>query len=355
MGEVIPFRTGTGPVVDELGDGPDILGLTGSWRLALDQEEKSPGTIRSYLDTVAMTAAWLARRDRCTCADGDEDEPAVCPVGATGSAGEPSAVVPDVEHIGTEHLRAYLLHRKRTTSPGTAAKDFRNLRVFFGWCVAEGERTPPSPMDRVKKVEVAAKAQPIFSDEELAALLKTCSGNSFEDRRDHAILRVLMDNGVRVSGLAGLRYAPDDAALHDVHLGRRLLRVRSKGGREFWAPIGKKSAVALDRYIRVRKRHKHADSPWLWLPLDSRTTAAGEHRLLAHGIAQMIERRGAECGLAATPHKFRRTMASTWEGDVVTLMGVGGWESLEMAKHYGRVREERAREAHARLSPGDRI
>jgi site-specific recombinase XerD len=323
MGEVVPLR----PVAANAAS-PDIRDLLPSWRLVLDQEEKSPHTIRSYLDSVRMMAEWLA-------ADGR-------PAG--------------VDDIEADDIRAYLTARKEKTSAGNAMKDFRNLRVFFGWCAKADELTEANPMDRVGKIKVAKKAHPIFTDDELTALVVACSGPDWESKRDLAIIRILIDNGVRVSGLAGLRYAPGEDN-NDVFLSRHRLRVRLKGGREFYAPIGKKSAVAVDAYIRKRARRPHADSPWLWLPAGGRRTATGDVRLTASGIAQMLERRGERGGITDVhPHRFRRTMASTWEGDSLQLMDIGGWESLEMVRLYSRAgREERAREAHARLSPGDRI
>ncbi len=54
------------------------------------------------------------------------------------------------------------------------------------------------------------KAKAFVTDEELARLLKTCSGATFANRRDIAIMRIFIDTGLRVSGLAGLRYDPDD-------------------------------------------------------------------------------------------------------------------------------------------------
>ena len=80
-------------------------------------------------------------------------------------------------------------------------------------------------------------------------------GGDFQDRRDTAIMRILIDTGMRVSGLANLRYDPDKDAANDVFLTQRRLRIRLKGGDETWVPIGKKAASALDRYLRARARH----------------------------------------------------------------------------------------------------
>lgn len=319
MGEVVPIKA--------MNTSVDIRDLLPSWELHLDEAGLSPHTIRSYTDTVRRAGQWLAEN------------------------GQPTGV----DDIDAEALRAYLAHRKDQTSPGNAAKDYRNLRVFFRWCVTEEERTEPSPMDRVARIKTPAKAHPIFTDEELVALLKACSGNTFDARRDTAIIRILIDNGVRVSGLAGLRYTPRDEETNDVFPARHRLRVRLKGGRWIFVPIGKKAAAAVDRYIRARAREAHPDNPWLWLPVRGRGEL--DAHLTPSGIQQMLARRGEQAGVQNVhPHRFRRTMASTWEGDSLQLMDIGGWESIEMVRLYSRARrEERAREAHARLSPGDRI
>ena len=196
-----------------------------------------------------------------------------------------------------EHLRAFLLAEELRTSAASAAVHFRNLRVFFGWLAREDERTNPNPMDRVEGPKVTKKAKAFFTDEELSRLLKTCQGSSFADRRDTAILRILIDTGLRVSGLAGLRFDLDDEARNDVFLTQRRLRIRLKGGDETWVPIGKKAAAALDRYIRVRARHDQASSPWLWLGVQGHNTA----HMTDSGIRDMVGRRGEQAGHSERP------------------------------------------------------
>ena len=46
-------------------------------------------------------------------------------------------------------------------------------------------------------------------------------GALFLDRRDTAIMRIFIDTGIRVSGLAGLRYDPDEEDKNDVFLTQR--------------------------------------------------------------------------------------------------------------------------------------
>lgn len=144
-----------------------------------------------------------------------------------------------IETVDVEHLRVFLLSEERRTSAVSAAVHYRNLRVFFGWLAREEERSASNPMQRVDKPKVVKKAKPFFTDDELARLLKTRSGQTFEDRRDTAVIRVLIDTGMRVSGLANLRYDPADGTRNDVFLTLRRLRIQLKGRDETWVRAGR--------------------------------------------------------------------------------------------------------------------
>ena len=131
----------------------------------------------------------------------------------------------------------------------------------------------------------------------LPRLLAGCAGKSFRDRRDCAIIRLFLDTGMRLEGMAGLRHNSDDPELCDVDLRSRVVRIIAKGRREMVLPIGAKTARDIDRYIRVRAGHPRAADPWLWLGTKGRLTASG--------IYQMIKDRGIAVGLPDIhPHQL---------------------------------------------------
>lgn len=303
-------------------DASFLQGMLPSWVLSLSAANKSPTTIVSYEDSVKRLCAYLT-------ADGMFAEPA--------------------------SIRSFLAAERDRTSAWTAQKHYRNLSVFFHWLSDEGE-IDASPMLSVEKPRAAVEAKPFFSDDELTALLKVTRGSSFEARRDHAIIRIFIDTGLRVSGVANLRYDPADEKATDVYLSRLRLRVRLKGGEIHWVPIGRRTAEALDRYLRARARSRHAGSPWLWIGM----TGHDVEHFGSSGIRAMVHRRGREAGVQnCHPHRFRHTFADQWlslGGNVDDLMSVAGWKSIAMPLRYAKRRQaERGAEAHRRLSPGDRL
>jgi site-specific recombinase XerC len=81
-----------------------------------------------------------------------------------------------------------------------------------------------------------------------------------------------------VSELVGMRTAEVDFDLE-------VVGVLGKGRRERALPFGRRTAVALDRYLRVRD----ADAPWLWL--------GQRGQLTRWGVGQLLARRAAHAGI----------------------------------------------------------
>lgn len=288
--------------------------LLRSFDRALRIANRSPRTRQSYIESARLLAGFLG------------DKP--------------------YEEITRDDVAEFIADQLERHKPASAAVRYRSLRRFFNWLVAE-ELIDKSPMIGMVQPNVPEQPVPVITDEELAALLKVTAGKDFDSRRDHAIFRVLADTGVRLGELAGMKLTDVDLDVHDV------IHVTGKGSRGRAVPVGDKTALALDRYLRERGKHKKRKLPELWL-------GARGQGMTESGIAQMLRRRGAEAGVDdLRPHRFRHRFAHQWRlagGDDDSLMRLTGWRSRAMLGRYGAsAADERARQAHRRLGLGDRI
>jgi site-specific recombinase XerD len=231
----------------EQNDGPvsapsSLDRLLRSWKLSLAAGNKSQNTMEVYSSALESFQTWLTDNGHPTEARKIEKQ-----------------------HI--EGFIAYLLASGR--KPATAHNRYRALNTFFGWLVNEGV-LKASPTQKVEPPMVPTQPTEVISLPVLKRLLRSMEGRDFRDRRDNAMMRLLLDSGMRREELAALKVA-------DVDLEEQCAYVMGKGRRPRRCPFGKQTALALDRYLRMRDQHPRADSPALWLGLKGAMT--GKWRL----------------------------------------------------------------------------
>lgn len=300
--------------------------LLHSWTRTL--RRKAPKTLETYVRSARSFGDWLDTED-----GPDVPEPVDRP-----------ATVAD---IASRHIEGWLADQeaKGYAKSGISVR-YRGLQQFLNWLVAE-EEIERHPMARVKAPTVPTQRVEVVPEDWLKQLLATCKPRTFINIRDEAIIRLYVDSGGRLSEIAGL-------GVEDLDLKTDAAYSVGKGGKPRVHSFGNTTALALERYMRQRAKHKRARLPNLWL-------GANEHGpMTISGIDKMLRRR---CELAGIPpvnaHRLRHTMATAFldaggsEGDLMRLLG---WESRQMIKRYtATTAERRAVRAHKSRSLGDRL
>jgi site-specific recombinase XerD len=292
-----------------------LLELLPSWTLALRAERKSPATVKSYEDGVNAFLRWCE------------------------STGRP----PELTKANAQAFVADLLAKRNSAK--TASARLMSIRRFSAWLAAEGEIADDQIVS-VKQPKLDTQVVKELSDDELRGLIKACQGRGFTDRRDEAIVRLMAETGLRAGEMIGL-------TVDDVDLGRGLAIVtRGKGGKGRVVSFGPQAAAAIDRYMRMRRSHRLANTPPLWLGADN-------WRVFNYfGLRHALQRRAEKAGIEDFhPHKLRHTAATRWlraGGSEGGLMAMAGWSSRAMLDRYtAHSASERAAAEARQLNLGD--
>lgn len=302
--------------------------LETSFARYLRAESRSPRTIKIHCQAPRFFGQWLATQN----------------------------IEPTVDALTRDNLVGWFAHLADTKAPGTTHIRHLGMGRFVRWLIAEGEITD-NPMAGLRKPEIPEKPVPVLTDEELTALLKACSGKEFNDRRDEAMIRMLLDCGLRVSELVGITIdmgTGEGKVPGSLDLENGAALVTGKRGKVRAVYFGAKTERALDRYLRMRRAHKKGG--------DTNVLFIGERgALTTDGVRTRMEVRAEQAGLSdpANPHRFRHTWADDFlfhGGQERDLKRLAGWTSDVMLERYGRSgADRRARQAAKQMRRGDRV
>lgn len=292
---------------------PLLKDMLPSWELALRAQRKSPNTVENYTYGVTRFLRWCAE---------------------TGHS--PELTKPLVQEFMVDLLDG-------GAEPATVTARRTALCRFSAWLAEEGE-LEDNPLLGLKRPKVDSKVVTALDDDELSRLVKSCRGSSLVDRRDEALIRLMLETGLRASEVIGLEVG-------DINLLKGLMLVHGKGRKDRVAPFGPQAAAALDRYMRLRRRHPLADTKKLWL-------GAGGKSYGYQALRKTMRVRGELVGIYGLhPHKLRHTAATRWlrnGGSETGLMAVAGWSTRNMIDRYtGSSASERAAAEARHLNLGE--
>ena len=292
------------------------------------QRQASPATIAAYRDTFRLLLAWLAA--------------------TTGT--QPSTV--DLAQLDVTVISAFLTYLQDERGNSTATRNARltAIRSLFHHAalhapehaesIARVLAIPPKRCDRTLVSFLTAT--------EVEALLAAPDRTRWHGRRDHALLALACQTGLRVSELTALTG-------DDVHLNAGAhVRCHGKGRKQRHTPLTRQTVTILT--IWREERGSHSDQPLF----PTRGGTALSRDAIARLVAKHATTAATRCPSIAsknvTPHTLRHSAAMALlhvgiDTSVIALwMGHASPESTQAYLHADMTIKQRAL---ARVTPPD--
>jgi site-specific recombinase XerD len=275
----------------------------------VQQRQASAHTIASYRDTFRLLLQFTQRRLHrapSALAIGDIDAPLV------------------VEFLDE-------LERTRDVTARTRNLRLTAIRSFFRYVAFEApahaaqiQRLLAIPAKRYARALV-----PFLSRLEVDALLAAPDQRIWSGRRDHALILLAVQTGLRLSELTGLQP-------RDLHLGTGAhVRVIGKGRKERCTPLSKNTRAVLAAWMK--EPHKRPDQPLFPNASGGRLSAHGVQYLLAKHVALATTDCPSLNHKRVSPHVLRHTTAMDLLQQGVEPCVIALWlghESIETTQIY---------------------
>ncbi len=219
------------------------------------------------------------------------------------------------------------------------------LKGFFSWCFSE-ELIKENPAYKLDNPKVASYVIPTFDEPQIDALLAACNLKTPLGYRDYTMMLLLLDTGIRLSELCGLK-------LEDIH--RDYVRVFGKGSKEREVGISPDVAQHIWKYVNKFRYTNNEHERHVFLNRYGKP-------LTDSGVAQTIAdigKRAELSGVRVSPHTFRHTYAVMYldnGGDLYKLSRSLGHSEISTTEEYLKDFKSRdARKDHNNYSPVTRL
>lgn len=247
----------------------------------MQQRQASQHTIASYRDTFRLLLRFVQGRLRKA----------------------PSALM--LEDIDAALILAFLDDLEMTRRITTRTRNLRLTAIhsFFRYVAFEAP-THAAQVQRVLAIptkKFTRRLVPFLSRSEVDALLAAPDRRTWSGRRDHALMLLAVQTGLRLSELTGLR--PGDVQLG---LGAHV-RVIGKGRKERCTPLSKNTRAVLSAWMG--EPQKAADQPLFPNAQGGRLSAHGVHYLLSKHVASAAKACPSLKTKRVSPHVLRHTTA----------------------------------------------
>ncbi|MDM9632425.1 site-specific tyrosine recombinase XerD [Robiginitalea aurantiaca] len=234
------------------------------------------------------------------------------------------------EQVVREDLEAFVHSLASTLHPRSQARVISSLRGFFAYLMLEDYRND-DPMELIEAPKLGRKLPDTLSEKEVMNLLNSMDRSTAEGERNRAMLETLYGCGLRVSELLDLK-------MSDLFFDEDFIKVRGKGNKERFVPVGTVTQKHIRLYmdqVRIHQTPGKGFEDTLFLNRNGR-------RLSRAMIFTIVKRQAELAGIRkkVSPHTFRHSFASHLlenGADIRAIQQMLGHESITTTEVYMHV------------------
>lgn len=227
------------------------------------------------------------------------------------------------------------------SSPATRARKISAIRVFFKYLTSKAKIIDVNPAQDLETPKLGKRMPRYLSLEESKKLLNVSQDDTDRNSvRDHAIITLFLNCGMRLSELVGIN-------ISNIDFSESRMTVIGKGNKERTIYLNKACMNALKDYLSIRPHDTVKNDSRDALFLSER-----KERISNRTVQNIVKNELARAGLDTTKysvHKLRHTAATLMyqygDVDIRALQELLGHESISTTEIYTHVNDERVRNA----------
>lgn len=221
-----------------------------------------------------------------------------------------------------------------------------SLRTFYKYLLKKG-LIEVSPMQNVGGPKKSKPLPQFVREADMERMLcATAQGGSWQEVREHVILQLFYETGIRLSELVGLNDG-------DVDFSRLAIKVTGKRNKQRIVPIGQNMADNLRRYIELRNETLNSlvqgtQSPLFVTDKGLRIYPHWAYRVVRKNLSQVVALK------KRSPHVLRHTFATAMLNNAAELEAVKelmGHESVSTTQVYTHTTFEELKKAYKQAHP----
>ena len=218
-----------------------------------------------------------------------------------------------------------------------------SLRTFYKYLLRKGIISV-SPVQNVHGPKKSKPLPQFVREGDMECLLcATAQGGAFDEIREHVILQLFYETGVRLSELVGLNEG-------DVDFFRKTIKVTGKRNKQRLIPIGEGLAESLKRYMEAKDECSCSSTlnPLFVTNKGERVYPGWVYRLVRKNLTQVVALK------KRSPHVLRHTFATAMlnnDAELGAVKELMGHESVSTTQIYAHTTFEELKKAYKQAHP----